>query len=150
MKIYVGGVINRGMQASLFHWTQIESPMIKILIVDGYPVIRHMLRMQLELMRDFRVIGEVENTREVVARVRQQKPDVVLVDMDRPGVDALSITRDLHSAIPDIPVVVLGMQYNMEVRQNLRAAGAADFLLKQANPVTLVEAIRRVVKNIGF
>jgi len=121
--------------------------MVKILLVAHHPVVRQVIKMQLELETDLKVIGEADNGPAGICLAPQLDPDVVLVDLDLPEMDGIATAHKLHAIAPQIPVILLSLTDNGATRTQAREAGAVDFVAKQANPTTLFAAIRQAAKS---
>jgi NarL family two-component system response regulator LiaR len=118
--------------------------MIKVLIVDDHGVVRQGLRTYLELLDDIEVIGEAENGLEALAQVRQQQPDVVLMDLVMPEMDGIEATRQVSAISPSTRVIVLTSFADDEKVFPAIKAGATGYLLKDVSPGDLANAIRAV------
>ncbi|EXG81824.1 response regulator [Cryptosporangium arvum] len=117
---------------------------IRVLVADDQAMVRSGLRLILEDQADIRVVAEAADGAEAVARARELRPDVCLVDIRMPRLDGLEVTRAL--AGPDVAdplrvVVVTTFDTDEYVYGALRS-GAVGFLLKDAGPALLVEAVR--------
>ncbi|MFG1891689.1 response regulator [Micromonospora sp. NPDC049051] len=117
---------------------------IRVLIADDQAMIRGGLRLILEDQPDISVIAEASDGVDAIARARQLRPDVCLVDIRMPRLDGLEVTRAL--AGPGVPnplrvIVVTTFDLDEYVYGALRG-GAAGFILKDAGPALLVEAVR--------
>lgn len=121
------------------------SPPVRVLVVDDQPLLRHSLRLVIDGTPDLVVVGDAGTGAEAVARARELRPDVVLMDVRMPGGDGVAATREIV-ATPDLArtrVLVLSMfELDEHVDAALRA-GASGFLLKDAHPDQLVDAVRR-------
>ncbi len=117
--------------------------MIRILIVAGYPIVKHMLKLQIELEPDLLVVGEREMGSTVAELVGQLEPDVILVDLDTPGEAAIASARTLHADFPQIPVLIISLDENEDYQKLAAKVGAAGFVRKQSDPALLIESIRR-------
>jgi len=116
---------------------------IRVLVVDDQPLIRHSLRLIVDSAADLEVVGEAGTGTDAVARAVELRPDVVLMDIRMPGGDGIEATRRIAGELPATRVVVLSMfELDEYVHAALRA-GASGFLLKDAEPDRLVEAVRR-------
>ena len=118
----------------------------KVLLVDDQPLLRTGFRMILSAEADLQVVGEASNGQAAIDLARKIKPDVVLMDIRMPGLDGIQATRALAGPGVEDPIKVLMLTTfgNDEyVVESLRA-GASGFLLKDAPPEDLVEAIRIV------
>ncbi len=117
---------------------------ISVLIVDDHPVVRQGLRTFLDLQADMEIVAEAGDGEEAVAKAQQHLPDVVLMDLVMPGVDGIEATRRIRALSPSTKVIALtSFADDANVFPTVKA-GAAGYLLKDAQPQELAEAIRRV------
>ena len=119
--------------------------MVRILIIDDNLIIRHMLKMHIELASDPKVVGEDEIGVRSVDLVNKYKPDIVLVDFDMLGATGKKTVEELHQAVPEIPVIATSLNDREANVIIAKQAGAVDFVAKQADSVALIEAIRRAI-----
>jgi len=117
---------------------------IRVLLVDDDALVRAGLSMMLNGAGDLVIVGEADDGDQVPAAVAKHKPDVVLMDLRMPRVDGITATRRLRAA-PQPPEVIVLTTFDADenVLGALRA-GASGFLLKDAPPAQIAEAIRRV------
>ncbi len=123
--------------------------MIRILILDDNLIIRHMLKMHIELAPDLKVVGEDEINVRPVDLALLYEPDVVIVDFDTLGPPGKQVVEELHQAVPQIPVIATSLNNNDITAVVAKAAGAVDFVAKQADSVDLLNAIRKAVGDSG-
>ncbi|MEA2466910.1 MAG: hypothetical protein QOJ57_1036 [Thermoleophilaceae bacterium] len=119
---------------------------IRILIADDQAMLRGGFRMMLETEPDFEIVGEAQDGVEAIALAERRRADVVLMDIRMPGMDGLEATRRLAGpgvANPAKVIVITTFDVDDYVFSALRA-GASGFLLKDAQPEVLIDAIRRV------
>ncbi|HWS35885.1 MAG TPA: response regulator transcription factor [Actinoplanes sp.] len=118
---------------------------MKVLIVDDQKLLRQSLAVILDQEPDLTVVGQAGDGAEAVLRARATRPDVVLMDVRMPGLDGLTATRRICAdpALTGTRVLVLSMFELDEYVYEALQAGAAGFLLKDARPAELVEAVRR-------
>lgn len=117
---------------------------ISVLLADDQAMVRSGLRLILEDQPDISVVAEVADGVEAVMRARELRPDVCLVDIKMPRLDGIGVTRALagpHVANPLRVVVVTTFDLDEYVYGALRG-GAVGFVLKDAGPALLVEAVR--------
>jgi DNA-binding NarL/FixJ family response regulator len=121
--------------------------MIRILLVDDHPVVRMGLRGMLDAEPDLTVVGEASSGTESVGRALALTPDIVLMDLRMPGGDGVEATGRILSAVPGVRVMVL-TTYESD-RDILRAieAGASGYLLKDASPAELADAVRAAARG---
>jgi len=120
---------------------------ITILLADDHPVVRHGLRGMLEAEPDLRVVGEAGTGTESITLATNLRPEVVLMDLRMPDLDGASATTQIRAAVPDTRVMIL-TTYDTD-RDILRAieAGACGYLLKDATPQELADAVRAAVRG---
>jgi NarL family two-component system response regulator LiaR len=115
---------------------------IRILIVDDHAVVREGLRAFLELQDGFEVIGEAGDGEEALGVAERLRPDVVLMDLVMPRRDGVAAMRALRGRVPGARVVVLTSFLDDERLLPALRAGAAGYLLKNAEPEELERAVR--------
>ena len=121
--------------------------MIRILLVDDHPVVRHGLRGMLEAEPDLTVVGEASSGVEGLERALELRPEIVLMDLRMPGGDGVTATERILARAPGTRVMVL-TTYDTD-RDILRAieAGACGYLLKDAAPAELADAVRAAARG---
>ncbi|MEE4596010.1 response regulator transcription factor [Streptomyces sp. DSM 41524] len=124
--------------------------MIRVLVTDDEPLIRAGIKMILTSADDVDVVAEAANGHEAIALARAQRVDVVLLDIQMPGMDGLTALAELRRTVPDTRVLILttfGAQQNV-----LRALteGSAGFLLKDSAPVELIRAVRAAAAGEAY
>jgi DNA-binding NarL/FixJ family response regulator len=120
---------------------------IRVLVVDDHPVLRAGLAQLLDEAQDIALAGMAENGEGALALVRECDPDVVLMDLEMPGMDGIEATRRLRSERPGTPVVVLTSFSDSERVLDALDAGAVGYLLKGADPDELLRGIRAAAKG---
>jgi DNA-binding NarL/FixJ family response regulator len=116
---------------------------LRVVIADDQEIVRSGIRLILEA-NGIEVIGEASDGREAVELARRLRPDVCMVDIRMPRLDGLEVTRMLagHDVAEPIPVVVVTTFDHDEYVNTAIRNGASGFLLKDAGPALLVEAVR--------
>jgi DNA-binding NarL/FixJ family response regulator len=118
---------------------------VGVLVVDDQPLIRHSLRIVIDGAPGLSVVGEAGTGEDAVLQAGRLRPDVVLMDIRMPDGDGIEATRRIveDPALGQTRVLVLSMfELDQYVHAALRA-GASGFLLKDAEPARLVDAVRR-------
>jgi two-component system response regulator DesR len=118
--------------------------MIRVLLADDQALVRGALSAMLNLEADIQVVAEVGSGNEVVPTARRTNPDVALLDVQMPGTDGLTAAAELRDALPACRVVVCTTFGRPGYLVRAMAAGAAGFVVKDAPPEQLVDAVRRV------
>jgi len=116
--------------------------MIRVLVVDDHAVVREGLRAFLELQHEIQVVGEAEDGEEALRKVRELHPDVILMDLVMPKLDGVGAMQRLHASQDPARVVVLTSFLDDERLLPAMQAGAAGYLLKNAEPADLARAVR--------
>jgi DNA-binding NarL/FixJ family response regulator len=117
---------------------------VRVLLADDQPLIRAGFRMLLEEQPDISVVGEAADGAEAVRLTRQLRPDVVLMDVRMPGTDGIEATQRIVAETPESRVLVLTTYDLDEYAFTALRYGASGFLLKDARPADLADAIRAV------
>jgi two-component system NarL family response regulator len=120
---------------------------IRILVVDDHPVVRQGLVAMLEEAPDILVVGQAGNGQEALAVFRQEQPDATLMDLRMPQMDGVAAITAICTEFPAARIIVLTTyEGDEDIYQGLRA-GAKGYLLKDAEPEELLDAIRAVYKG---
>jgi NarL family two-component system response regulator LiaR len=115
---------------------------IRVLIADDHAVLREGLRSFLELQDGIEIVGDAADGAEAVALAEQLRPAVVLMDLVMPKLDGVEAMRELRERVPDTRVIILTSYIDDERLLPAIRAGAAGYLLKNAEPQELARAIR--------
>ena len=117
--------------------------MATLLLVDDQLAVRLGLRMRLRLEPDLIVIGDAGDGQAALVLAMAQHPDVVVLDLEMPGMDGIATTLALRSAAASGAVVILSIHNDASTRMRALAAGATAFVEKTGGIEPLLEAIRR-------
>ncbi len=118
--------------------------MIRVLLADDQALILGAFAALLGMEHDLEVVAQVGTGDQVVPAALTSAPDVALLDIQMPGLDGLAAAAALRTAVPGCRVIVLTTFGRPGYLQRAMAAGAAGFLVKDAPPEQLIDAIRRV------
>lgn len=121
--------------------------MIKVLLADDQHLVRGALAALLTLEGDIEVVAEVGRGDELVQAARESGAEVALVDVEMPGLDGLAATAALHAALPSCRVLILTTFGRPGYLRRAMEAGALGFMVKDAPPEQLADAIRRVASG---
>lgn len=116
---------------------------IRLLLVDDRPAVRRGLRIWLALEPNMEVVGEADDGAEAISLARALHPNVVLMDVEMPGMDGISTTAALRQVVPQSAVVILTLYDDAVTRTRAQEAGAAAFVAKHRMEETLLAEIRR-------
>jgi NarL family two-component system response regulator LiaR len=120
---------------------------IRLLITDDHVVVRKGLRALLGTEPDIEVVGEAEDGRQAVAAAERLQPDVILMDLEMPGMDGIEAIRRITACQPEVQILVLTSFATDDKVFPAIKAGALGYLLKDSSPEELVQAINQVYRR---
>ncbi|WP_433756454.1 response regulator [Nocardia sp. CA-135398] len=118
--------------------------MIRLLLADDQALVRGALAALLGLESDLEVVAEVGRGDEVLDAVARNTPDVVLLDVEMPGMDGIAVAAQLHTAHPDVRVLMVTTFGRPGYLRRAIDAGASGFVVKDTPARELADAVRRV------
>lgn len=118
--------------------------MTRIAIADDHVLVRRGLAELLREMDDFRVVGEAGSGDDLLRLVRDERVDVVVMDMNMPGPSGLDLVKSLKAEFPKLPILVLSAHPEDQYAVRVVRAGATGYLTKESAEADLVDAVRRV------
>lgn len=121
-----------------------ENAKIRVLVADDHPMLREGLVTVLDTQQDFEVVGEAADGSEVVRLAERLNPDVILLDLEMPGVDGVAALEKLRSAGSEARTIVFTAYDTDERILGALRAGARGYLLKGASRTEIFDAIRTV------
>lgn len=117
---------------------------IRVLIVDDHPMVRHGLRSLLSPYPDIQVVGEAENGSTALRVAEDISPEVILLDIQMPGLDGVELVGQLTQKVPKAKIIMLTAFDDDEYLLGAFTAGAHAYLLKNSSNQTVVDTIRLV------
>ncbi len=120
------------------------SDKIRVLIVDDLPETRENVRKLLQFESDIDVIAQAGNGEQAVELARQHRPDIILMDINMPGLDGIAASQAVVQFVPSAQIIIMSVQSEADYLRRAMLAGARDFLMKPFSGDELVTAIRRV------
>jgi len=121
--------------------------MIRVVLVDDHAVVRSGLAQLVAAAGDMEVVGSASDGSEALAVVKDTEPDVVLMDLQMPGIDGVAATRALRAAGVSSEVLVLTSYSDSDRIVAALDAGAVGYLLKDAEPDDILDGIRAVARG---
>lgn len=120
---------------------------LRVLIADDHPVVRAGLRALIDTLDGLEVVGEAVDGEQAVRETQLLRPDVVLMDVQMPGLDGVGATRLIRASVPAAAVLMLTMYDDDATVFTAMQAGARGYLLKGAEQDEIVTAVRAVVSG---
>jgi DNA-binding NarL/FixJ family response regulator len=117
---------------------------VRIILADDHTLMRAGIRALLENIADVEVVAEASDGAQVLELLKNQPPDILLTDIAMPGMNGLETAARVTKEFPGVRVIILSMHANEEYVCRAMQAGAAGYLLKDADPDELERALRAV------
>ncbi|MGX5692836.1 response regulator transcription factor [Dermacoccus sp. 147Ba] len=121
---------------------------IRLLIADDQAMVRGALAALLDLENDLEVVGQVGRGDEVVDACREHRPEVVLMDVEMPGMDGIAASAALRRAMPEVRVLVVTTFGRPGFLRRAMQAGVQGFVVKDTPATQLADAVRRVNEGL--
>lgn len=123
------------------------SETITVLLADDHNVLRQGMAQVLDMQRDIEVVAQAANGEEAVRLTAQHRPDIVLMDINMPGLDGVTAARRITSDFPEMGVIILTMYRRDDYVFEAIKAGANGYLLKEVELDELLDAVRAVAQG---
>ena len=121
--------------------------MIRILLVDDHRIVREGLASMLSTQPDLQVVGEAATGDQAIAQIKRLQPEIVLLDLEMPGLDGVSVLEQARQEFPAVRVIVLTAYGSEELILDAVRAGAKGYLLKGASLEEVLRAVRIVASG---
>lgn len=118
---------------------------VRVLLADDHAILREGLRHLLEEQPDMEVIGEAVDGEDAITLSLQLKPDIIVMDVNMPGIDGIVATRQIIQELPDVKILALSMYPKSTFVVEMLKAGASGYVLKEQAFKELVDAIDTVM-----
>jgi DNA-binding NarL/FixJ family response regulator len=123
---------------------------LKVLIADDHPLVLNGIRRALDGADDIDVIGEAHSGEELLALVERRNPDVVLVDLNMPGMGGLECVGELRRAHPAVKSIVISAYDDRETIDEALHAGASAYMVKSVSALDVASTLRQVAGGAVF
>jgi DNA-binding NarL/FixJ family response regulator len=120
---------------------------VRLFLADDHTIVRQGLAKLLDAEPDIEVVGEAENGREAVKKVKALQPDVVIMDISMPLLNGIEATRHIKKAVPQARVIILSMHAHDRYISELLRIGASGYLLKDATGRDIIQAIHAAMRG---
>jgi RNA polymerase sigma factor (sigma-70 family) len=123
---------------------------LRVLLVEDHAIVRQGIRALLDEEPDIAIVGEAADGNQALALAQSLRPEIVLMDLNLPGLSGIEATRQVLQLLPDVRVLVLSMYDSEEYVFRALRAGASGYVLKQSTSTELVMALRAVAAGSTF
>jgi DNA-binding NarL/FixJ family response regulator len=123
---------------------------IRVVLADDHDLVRSGIKALLSTVDGVEVIAEARNGNELLQLLETVKPDVVMTDISMPGMDGITAIAEIHGRYPEVRVVVLSMYDTVDFVKRAVANGACGYLMKDAPPFELEQALRSVMATGSY
>jgi DNA-binding NarL/FixJ family response regulator len=123
---------------------------IQVVLADDHDLVRSGIKALLSTVQGVQVIAEARNGNELLALLESVKPDVVMTDISMPGMDGITAIAEIHARFPEVRVIVLSMYDTVDFVKRAVANGACGYLMKDAPPFELEQALRSVMATGSY
>lgn len=123
---------------------------IQVVLADDHDLVRSGIKALLSTVEGVQVIAEARNGNELLQLLESVKPDVVMTDISMPGMDGITAIAEIHNRFPDVKVIVLSMYDTVDFVKRAVANGACGYLMKDAPPFELEQALRSVMATGSY
>lgn len=124
--------------------------MIRLLIADDHAIVRGGLKQLFALVQDMQVVAEAANGAEVLARLRQQPVDLLLLDLNMPGIGSVDLIAQVKAQQSDLQILMFSMHNEPLVAARMLKAGASGYITKSCEPDILLAAVRKVAAKSNY
>jgi len=123
---------------------------VRIVLADDHELVRSGIKALLSMVEGVDVIAEAADGAELIALVDSLMPDLVMTDISMPGMDGIAAISEIHSRHPEVRLVVLSMYDTVDFVKRAVANGACGYLMKDAPPFELEQAVRSVMATGNY
>jgi DNA-binding NarL/FixJ family response regulator len=118
---------------------------LRIVLVDDHDLVRSGIKALLTMIEGVEVVAEARDGGELLALLDGVTPDIVMTDISMPGMDGITAIGRIHDRFPALKVLVLSMYDTVDFVKRAIASGACGYLMKDATPLELEQALRSVM-----
>jgi DNA-binding NarL/FixJ family response regulator len=126
------------------------SKTIRIVLADDHDLVRSGIKALLGMVEGVEVIAEARDGRELITLVESLEPDVVMTDISMPGMDGITAISEIHAKHPQVRLLVLSMYDTVDFVKRAVANGACGYLMKDAPPFELEQAVKSVMATGSY
>ncbi len=120
----------------------LRSEVIKIAIADDHKILKEGIKRVLSFYKDIKVIADADNGKHLLNILLEIEPDVILLDLQMPVMDGITVLPEIRKKYPNIKVIILSMHNDVLIISKLLKIGAHSYLLKDSDPSTIYATIK--------
>ena len=118
---------------------------VRVVLADDHDLVRSGIKALLSMIEGVEVVAEARDGEELVRLVQKLHPDIVMTDISMPVMDGIAAIAQIHSGLPKVRILVLSMYDTVDFVKRAVASGACGYLMKDAPPFELEQAVRSVM-----
>lgn len=123
--------------------------MIEIFLVDDEPLLLESLEIVLTIKGGYKVCGTAGNGLEALKLLKEHQPNVMLIDLNMPGMGGIELIKEIKKLYPEIKMIVLTTFYDEKNISEALSSGASGYLLKDSGKDAIIDAVEQTVKGVG-
>jgi DNA-binding NarL/FixJ family response regulator len=123
---------------------------VRIVLADDHDLVRSGIKALLSMVDGVDVVAEARNGEDLIALVESAAPDIVMTDISMPGMDGIAAISEIHGRHPEVRLLVLSMYDTVDFVKRAVASGACGYLMKDAPPFELEQAVRSVMATGSY
>jgi len=123
---------------------------VRVVLADDHDLVRSGIKALLSMVDGIEVIAEARDGKELITLVESLNPDVVMTDISMPGMDGITAISHIHATHPEVRLLVLSMYDTVDFVKRAVANGACGYLMKDAPPFELEQAVRSVMATGSY
>jgi DNA-binding NarL/FixJ family response regulator len=123
---------------------------VRIVLADDHDLVRSGIKALLSMVDGVEVVAEARNGQDLITLVESLAPDIVMTDISMPGMDGIAAISEIHGRHPEVRLLVLSMYDTVDFVKRAVASGACGYLMKDAPPFELEQAVRSVMATGSY
>lgn len=123
---------------------------VRVVLADDHELVRSGIKALLSMVDGVEVVAEASDGSELITLVESLKPDMVMTDISMPGMDGITAISEIHKRQPEVRLLVLSMYDTVDFVKRAVANGACGYLMKDAPPFELEQAVRSVMTTGSY
>ncbi|MGL5835617.1 MAG: response regulator [Waterburya sp.] len=128
-------------------WEKAQTQVIKVLVVDDQRSICLLVKTVITTARHIQCVGVVQDGNSVIAQIETTEPDVVILDLELPGIDSIKLIQKIQNKFPELKVLILTIHREQDYVRRAIYSGAKGYILKGSPPQELIDAISAIYKG---